>query len=199
MGEGDSPIPHTSHLQLAETERTADFLYEMGLSAENLGKILTRWPTILSYSVEDNLRPMAEYFRSLGVHVALLLHRSPQTFGPSIEGNLKPVTKFFLERGYSMGDVATMISRYGTLYTYSLSENLILKWEFFLTMGYPKSKLIKFPQYFGYRLEECIIRRYAIVEESGVRLLCNQALYLSDGEFDKALKRKIKKNQGSRC
>ncbi|XP_057465102.1 transcription termination factor MTERF5, chloroplastic-like isoform X2 [Actinidia eriantha] len=177
---------------------TADFLYEMGLSAESVGKILTRWPTIISYSVEDNLRPTAEYFRSLGVDVALLLHRSPQTFGLSIEGNLKPVTEFFFERGYSMGDVATMISRYGALYTFSLSDNLIPKWEFFLTMGYPKSELIKFPQYFGYSLEERIKPRYAIVEESGVRLLLNQVLSLSDSEFDKALKRKIKKNQGSR-
>ncbi|XAR59355.1 hypothetical protein NMG60_11015167 [Bertholletia excelsa] len=173
---------------------TVDFLYEMGLSPEDVGKILTRCPHIISYSVEDNLRPTAEYFRSLGVDIAILLPRSPQTFGLSIEANLKPVTEFFRERGYSIKDVATMISRYGALYTFSLVDNLIPKWEFFLTMDYPKSELIKFPQYFGYSLEDRIKPRYEIVKNSGVRLLLNQMLSLSEREFNKALERKLKKN-----
>lgn len=174
-------------------KRTVDFLYEMGLTAENVGKVLTRCPNIISYSVDDKLRPTVEYFHSLGVDVAPLLQRSPQTFGLSIEANLKPVTEFFLEKGYTIEDVRTMISRYGALYTFSLAENLNPKWEFFLTMEYPKSELVKFPQYFGYSLEDRIKPRYAIVQEKGVRLLLNQVLSLSGTEFDKALKRKVKK------
>lgn len=173
---------------------TVDFLYETGLSAESVGKIITRCPNIISYSVEDNLRPTAAYFRSLGVDVAVLLQRAPQAFGLSIETNLKPATAFFLERGYSMGEVSTMMSRYGALYTFNLAENLVPKWEFFLTMEYPKSELVKFPQYFGYSLNDRIKPRYAIVRENGVRLLLNQVLSLSDAEFKKALNRKISKN-----
>lgn len=52
---------------------------------------------------------------------------------------------------------------------------MIPKWEFFLTMDYPKSDLIKFPHYFGYSLEERIKSRYAIVKESGVRFLLSQS------------------------
>ncbi|KAF3435193.1 hypothetical protein FNV43_RR22280 [Rhamnella rubrinervis] len=176
-----------------KVKTTVDFLYEMGLSAESIGKILTRCPNIVSYSVEDKLRPTAEYFRSLGVDVAVLLHRAPQNFGLSIETNLKPVTEFFLERGYSMEDVGTMISRYGALYTFSLTENLMLKWEFFLNMDYPQSELVKFPQYFGYSLEQRIKPRYALMKECGVMLLLNQLLSLSGHDFDKALKKKLKK------
>ncbi|KAI4348289.1 hypothetical protein L6164_009025 [Bauhinia variegata] len=172
-----------------------DFLYELGLSEENVGKILTRCPNIISYSVEDNLRPTANYFRSLGVDVGNLLFRCPQNFGLSIESNIKPVTEFFLERGYTLEEVGTMISRYGTLYTFSLSENLIPKWEFFLTMDYPKSELVKFPQYFGYRLDERIKPRYKRMKASRVRLLLNQVLSLSSGDFEKALEKKIKKMQ----
>ncbi|XP_048317826.2 transcription termination factor MTERF5, chloroplastic [Ziziphus jujuba] len=172
---------------------TVDFLYEMGLSEQSIGKILTRCPNIVSYSVEDKLRPTAEYFRSLGVDVAILLHRTPQNFGLSIETNLKPVTEFFLDRGYSMEDVGTMISRYGALYTFSLAENLIPKWEFFLTMDYPQSELVKFPQYFGYSLEQRIKPRYALMKEFGVMLLLNQLLSLSSHNFDKALKKKLDK------
>ncbi|WCJ27494.1 Mitochondrial transcription termination factor family protein [Euphorbia peplus] len=181
-----------------KVEITVAFLYEMGLSAESIGKILTRCPNIISYSVEDKLRPTAEYFQSLGVDVAILLHRCPQTFGLSIEANLKPVTEFFIERGYSVAEVGTMITRYGALYTFSLAANLLPKWEFFLTMDYSNEELVKFPQYFGYSLEERIKPRYALVKESGVRLLLNQILSLSYENFDKTLRRKIKKMQSDK-
>lgn len=172
---------------------TVDFLHNMGLTVEDVGKVLTRWPTIISYSVENNLRPTAEYFQMLGVNVSALLPRSPQTFGLSIEGNLKPVTEFFLQRGYTLEDLRTMIQRCGTLYTFSLEKNLTPKWEFFLTMDYQRSELVKFPQYFAYSLVERIKPRYALVRQRGVKLLLNQVLSLSDKEFDKALKRKLKK------
>ncbi|XVE60052.1 hypothetical protein DITRI_Ditri05aG0095900 [Diplodiscus trichospermus] len=176
-----------------KVKTTVDFLYEMGLSSENVGKILTRSPTIISYSVEDKLRPTAKYFQSLGANVSLLLLRCPQTFGLSIEANLKPVTKFFLDKGYTLDEVGTMISRYGALYTFSLVDNLIPKWDFFLTMDYSKSELVKFPQYFGYSLEERIKPRFAVVKESGVKLLLNQVLSLSSRNFEKALEKKMKK------
>ncbi|KAJ8649734.1 hypothetical protein MRB53_002757 [Persea americana] len=172
---------------------SVDYFYELGLSAKSIGKVLTRCPHIISYSVDDKLRPTAEYFRSMGVDVAVLFHRSPQTFGLSIKENLKPVTEFFLEKGYNIDEVGTMVSRYGALYTFSLTENVIPKWEYFLTMDYPNSELVKFPQYFGYSLEERIKPRYARVVKSGVRLLLNQVLSVSDSEFEKILKRKVKK------
>ncbi|XP_062151588.1 transcription termination factor MTERF5, chloroplastic isoform X2 [Alnus glutinosa] len=186
-------LPHLLTYSQQKVKTTVEFLNEMGLSAESIGKILTRSPTIISYSVEDKLRPTAEYFRSLGVDIATLLYRSPQTFGLSIEANLKPMTEFFLERGYSIEEIGTMISRYGALYTFSLSGNLITKWEFFLTMDYPKSELVKFPQYFGYSLEERIKPRYAQMKECGVSLLLNQLLSLSYSDFKKALEKKMKK------
>lgn len=175
---------------------TVDFLYEMGLTAQDVGKILTRCPNIISYSVEENLRPTAEYFSLLGINVAVVLQRSPQTFGLSIEGNLKPITAFFLEKGYSLEDLRTMILRYGTLYTFSLVDNMIPKWNFFLTMDYPQSELVKFPQFFGYSLEERIKPRYALVRQYGVKLLLNQVLSLSNDELEKVLKRKLKRYGG---
>ncbi|XP_027358391.1 transcription termination factor MTERF5, chloroplastic-like isoform X2 [Abrus precatorius] len=172
---------------------SVDFLCELGLSEESIGKILTRCPNIVSYSVEDNLRPTAMYFRSLGVDVGILLFRCPQNFGLSIEANLKPVTEFFLDRGYTLEEIGTMISRYGALYTFSLTENLVPKWDFFMTTDYPNSELVKFPQYFGYNLEERIKPRFAHMKKSGVKLLLNQVLSLSSSNFDEALKKKMKK------
>ncbi|CAN1817584.1 Transcription termination factor MTERF5, chloroplastic [Linum perenne] len=174
-------------------ESVVQFLHEMGVSADNIGKLLTRFPNIMSYSVEDNLRPTAEYFSSLQVDVGLLLHKSPSTFGLSVEKNLKPITDFFLEKGYSKEEIRTMITRYPPLYTFSLEDNLISKWEFFMTMDYSKYELVKFPQYFGYSLEKRIKPRYGLVRQYGVKLLLNQVLSLSRAKFDKLLEKKLTK------
>ncbi|ERN11838.1 hypothetical protein AMTR_s00020p00057730 [Amborella trichopoda] len=163
------------------------YLESLGVDKEKWAKVIYRFPAGLTYSVEDKLKPTAAYFRSLGVDVALLLHRSPQTFGLSIEANLKPVTQFFLDRGFNIEEVETMISRYGALYTFSLADNLIPKWEFFQSIDYPRS------QYFGYSLEERIKPRFERVRELGVEVLLNQVLSTSDAEFEKVLEKKAKK------
>ncbi|KAJ0973064.1 hypothetical protein J5N97_021023 [Dioscorea zingiberensis] len=176
-----------------KVKATVDYLHELGVSEQNIGKILTRCPQIISYSVDDNLRPTAKYFRSLGVNISSLILRCPQTFGLSIEASLKPVTEFFLEKGYSIEDIGTMVSRYGALYTFSIPDNLLPKWNFFLTMDYPRSELVKFPHYFSYSLEARIKPRYRRVKECGVRLVLNQVLSVSDSEFEKTLERKMSK------
>ncbi|KAK1314984.1 hypothetical protein QJS10_CPA06g01375 [Acorus calamus] len=172
---------------------TVDFCSELGLSSKSIGKVLTRCPHIISYSVDDKLRPTAAYFCSLGIDVGSLLKRCPQTFGLSIEANLKPITEFFLERGFTLGEVATMVSRYGALYTFSLVENLLPKWEFFQTLDYPNSELVKFPQFFGYSLEERVKPRYKIVKDCGVKLGLNQFLSCSEKEFNKLLEKKLRR------
>ncbi|RZR85965.1 hypothetical protein BHM03_00013052 [Ensete ventricosum] len=179
-----------------KVKTTIDYLSELGVSEKNIGKILTRCPHIISYSVEDKLRPTADYFQSIGIDVASLMHKCPQTFGLSIEANLKPVTEFFLERGYSTAEVSTMVNRYGALYTFSLVDNLIPKWNYFLTMDYPKSELVKFPHYFGYSLEERIKPRYSRVRECGVKLVLNQVLSVSNSRFEMILEKKREKTFG---
>ncbi|KAJ0041435.1 hypothetical protein Pint_26836 [Pistacia integerrima] len=173
-----------------KVQAVINFLLELGLSGNSIGKVLTRYPRIVSYSVEDNLRPTAEYFKGLGVNVAIVVHRFPVSLWLSIEGNLKPVTKFFYERGFSVEDIGTMVSRLPNLYALSLTGSLIPKWEFFLTMGYSKSKLVKFPQYFSYSLEQRIKPRFALVKELGLTIGLDCMLVRSDCGFEKVLKMK---------
>jgi len=83
-----------------------------------------------------------------------------------------------------------MVNRFGIIHTLSLEENLLPKYEFFLTMEYPRSELVKFPQYFGYSLEQRIKPRYAQMTGSGVRLILNQMLSVSDARFEEILEKK---------
>ncbi|KAL6634694.1 hypothetical protein ACP70R_027365 [Stipagrostis hirtigluma subsp. patula] len=173
-----------------KVETTVSFLTELGVSKKNIGKILTRCPHLMSYSVNDNLRPTAEYFRSIGADPASLILKSPQAFGLNVDAKLKPITEFFLERGFSMEEIGIMVNRFGIIHTLSLEENLLPKYEFFLTMKYPRCELVKFPQYFGYSLEQRIKPRYARMTGCGVRLILNQMLSISDARFEETLKKK---------
>ncbi|XP_078432984.1 mitochondrial transcription termination factor family protein isoform X2 [Wolffia australiana] len=173
-----------------------DYLSEIGVPPAAIGKILTRCPHIISYSVDDKLRPTAKYLNSIGIDVASLVSRCPQTFGLSVEASLKPIAAFFLERGFSQEELAVMVAKYGALYTFSLRGNLGPKWEFFLSTGYPREELVKFPHYFGYSLEARIKPRYATMAQAGVRLVLNQLLSVSDAEFEKVLARKMKLADG---
>ncbi|KAM7277685.1 hypothetical protein ACFE04_004819 [Oxalis oulophora] len=181
-------------------QSTVNFFTEMGISEQNIGKILTRFPAIISSSVEDTLRPNVEYFRSLGsVDIASLLYRCPQVLCLSMESNLKPVTNFFLDKGYSIEEIGTLVSKFGPLYGLGLVQSLIPKWEFFLTMDYPKSELVKFPPYFGYSLEQRIKPRYAVMKESGTKLALSKLLSTTHTNFDKALKSKIAKMHSNKA
>jgi len=173
-----------------KVETTVSFLTELGVSKKNIGKILTRCPHIMSYSVDDNLRPTAEYFRSICADAASLIQKSPQAFGLNVEAKLKPITEFFLAREFSIEEIGIMVNRFGIIHTLSLEENLLPKYEFFLTMEYPRSELVKFPQYFGYSLEQRIKPRYAQMTASGVRLILNQMLSVSDARFEEILEKK---------
>jgi mTERF domain-containing protein, mitochondrial len=169
-----------------------DFLLKLGVPESNIGKILTQNPRILSYSVEEKLGPMSEYFASLGIDAASLIQRCPQNFGLSIEANLIPVTVFLNERGYSMEDIGVMVNRYRALYTLSLKDNFMPKWEYFLTMGYPRSELVKFPHYFGYSLEKRIKPRFNRVRQCGLNLCLNRMLSTTNSKFESLLEYKMK-------
>ncbi|KAB2008127.1 hypothetical protein ES319_D10G077700v1 [Gossypium barbadense] len=199
------------------------YLMELGMDLEKIKLITRRFPAFAYYSLEGKIKPVVEFLLELGVpksdipiilgflHFSLTagkslrllwissmkwaFHQKMLTFGLSIEANLKPVTQFFIERGYTLEEIGTMISRYGALYTFSLADNLIPKWDFFLTMDYSKSELVKFPQYFGYSLEERIKPRIALVKKAGVRLLLNQILSLSSRNFENALEKKMQQQQ----
>uniref|UniRef100_A0A0D9VHY6 Transcription termination factor MTERF5, chloroplastic n=1 Tax=Leersia perrieri TaxID=77586 RepID=A0A0D9VHY6_9ORYZ len=174
-----------------KVETTVSFLTELGVPKENVGKILTRCPHIMSYSVSDNLRPTAEYFQSIGADAASLIQKSPQAFGLNIEAKLKPITEFFLERDFSIEEIGIMVNRFGIIHTLSMEDNLLPKYEYFLTMGYPRNELVKFPQYFGYSLEQRIKPRYARMIDCGVRLILNQLLSVTDSRFEDILQKRM--------
>ena len=71
-----------------------DFLIELGIPRARAARLVERFPHILKYSVEGNLRPAADFLqRELGLsqeQLARLVEREPGCLQLSVERNLLP-------------------------------------------------------------------------------------------------------------
>ena len=73
LGKALITCPQLLGVGLASLRSGLDFLYSLGLSRESAAKVVERFPHILKYSVETNLRPSADFIRrELGLSPAEL-------------------------------------------------------------------------------------------------------------------------------
>jgi len=92
------------------------FRSELGI--DNVGKLLSQEPRLLTFSIADNIGPKVEFLRAQGFSdVGALLARRPQLFCLSLEDALAPRLAYLTgEMGLSVEDVA----RFPTALGYSL-------------------------------------------------------------------------------
>ncbi|XP_031259825.1 transcription termination factor MTERF5, chloroplastic-like isoform X1 [Pistacia vera] len=106
-----------------KVQAIVDFLYELGLSAESIGKILTRHPVYIGYSVEDKLKPMAKFFLERGFsieEVGIMVSRSPTLYNISFTKSLIPKWEFLMTMGYSKFELV----KFPQYFSYSLEERI---------------------------------------------------------------------------
>ncbi|KAL2649907.1 hypothetical protein R1flu_018035 [Riccia fluitans] len=167
-----------------------DFLSEIGIPQCTVGRVLSRFPHLVGYSLDAKLRPMAAYFKMIGIpDFSLVVIRSPQTLGLSLEKNIKCTVDFFLGLGYSIEEVAVLVNRFPQILGLNVDNNLLPKWKYFTKMRRKHSELIDFPQYFGYSLEKRIQPRHAILENRGYTWTLNRMLSTTEKGFQTHLKR----------
>jgi mTERF domain-containing protein len=112
------------------------YLTELGMSPKDSGRILTRFPHIVGYSVEEKPKPITNYLISIGIVVSkMLVLRSPQVLGLSLELNIKPTLQFFTDNGFDRDELSTIILRFPQILGLNIEGNLRPKWEYLLQMG----------------------------------------------------------------
>ncbi|KAH7433500.1 hypothetical protein KP509_07G072200 [Ceratopteris richardii] len=172
----------------AKLEAAVAFLHTIGFSSTDVGFIISRFPHVVSFSVEQKLIPTLEFLKSIGVdNLAVFLRRSPQVFGYSVEGNMKPTLRFLVELGYSQPEVITIINKFPQILGLAINSTIKPKWDYYAETGWPKSRLVAFPQYFGYSLETRIKPRFTEVMKRGLDWSPNRILSSSDKDFERLL------------
>eukprot|EP00850_Spirogloea_muscicola_P011688 SM000073S21464 [mRNA] locus=s73:486868:489041:- [translate_table: standard] len=116
-------------------EPTFRFLEEeCKVQRDKIQRIL-RWPALLTYSVDDNLRKKLEYFLSIGFEreeFGSLVWQNPIALGVSLEANLKPKMTFLRD---VMGRDAKEVMTCPLFLTYSLDRVIEPRWRRSLALG----------------------------------------------------------------
>eukprot|EP00850_Spirogloea_muscicola_P009058 SM000050S16983 [mRNA] locus=s50:227324:229062:+ [translate_table: standard] len=116
-------------------EPTFRFLEEeCKVQRDKIQRIL-RWPALLTYSVDDNLRKKLEYFLSIGFQreeFGSLVWQNPIALGVSLEANLKPKMTFLRD---VMGRDAKEVMTCPLFLTYSLDRVIEPRWRRSVALG----------------------------------------------------------------
>ena len=153
----EAELTRNRGLQCAKLHMSFEML---GLSQEQISKVVARLPQILGYSIEANLKPTVEWLRDLGlsqVQIAKVVARFPQVLGCSIEANLKPTVEWLRELGLSQVQIAKVVARCPQVLGCSIEANLKPTVEWLKELGLSKAQVSKvvalLPQTLGYSIE----------------------------------------------
>ena len=105
----------------------AIFDWDLGLTKSRVVKAVAAFPQILSYSIEQNLKPTVQSLLDLELtksQVAKAVADSPQLLGLSIEQNLKPTVQWLLDCGLTMSQVAKAVASSPQLFGLSIEQKL---------------------------------------------------------------------------
>ena len=103
------------------------WLSELGLSKDQVAKVIAVFPRLLGYSIEQNLKPTVQWLLDSGLsksQVAKAAGVCPQLLGLSIEQNLKPTVQWLLDLGLSKSQVAKVVAAFAPILGLSIAKNL---------------------------------------------------------------------------
>ena len=136
------------------------WLRHIGLSHDQVAKVVAGFPAILGLSVEQNLKPTVDWLLGLGLsktQVAKAVAIKPQILGYSIEHNLKPTVGWLLDLGLSNTEVAKAVAAHPSILGYSIHRNLKPTVQWMLDLGLSKTQVAKAvatsPSTLGYSIE----------------------------------------------
>ena len=119
---------------------------EMQLTPVQVAKVIARFPAVLGYSIEANLKPTVEWIQRLGLsqsQVAKVITTSPAVLGLSIEANLKPTVEWIKGLGLSQSQVAKVIANFPSVLGLSIEANLKPTVEWVKGLGLSQSQVAK--------------------------------------------------------
>ncbi|HND84593.1 MAG TPA: hypothetical protein PLU50_02245 [Pseudobdellovibrionaceae bacterium] len=147
--------------------RNIQWLRDLGV--ENIGKVLVTYPSILSLSVDDNMKAKAEWLRDIGIkNIGKLITSYPSIFGLSLRANLIP--KIVWLRAQGVMDIEKVISVYPAILGISIHENLNPKIKWLKDQGVVDvAKVITFhPVMLGLSIRDNLDPKVAWLRSQGV-------------------------------
>ena len=155
-----SSLSHGQHIE-TKLKPKLKWLRHLGLSHDQVSKVVATSPAILGLSIEQNLNPKVQWLLDLGLsktQAAKAVATSPAILGLSIEQNLKPKAQWLLDLGLNKSQVAKAVATFPTILGLSLQQNLKPTVQWPLDLGLSKAHVAKAvstnPAILGYSIEQ---------------------------------------------
>ncbi|CAA0822541.1 Mitochondrial transcription termination factor family protein [Striga hermonthica] len=142
---------------LPQIRSTVDFLLSLGVTAQDLRRVLPMCPELLTSPTSSVVVPAATFLlREAGVLAADLrhvIHRRPRLLTCSVDRRLRP-TLYFLQGTIGIEQV----SKWAPLLSCSVEDKFVPRIEYMQRLGFPYRDTIamfrKFPSLFCYSIKE---------------------------------------------
>lgn len=126
-----------------------NYFKELGLNDKEIKKIITDFPPICSYIIEDvNIKK--EILEKIGhseTEIIKMAKKSPQLFINCSTKTIIEVFNFLEEKGYTKEEIKKIAKRFPVIYCYS-SETLKRRMEELEEVGYTKQEIFKMTKLF---------------------------------------------------
>ena len=151
------------------------WLEDVGLSREQVAKVVGCFPAVLGYSIENNLKPTVAWLEDVGLsrqQVAKVVAGYPSVLGYSIENNLKPTVAWLEDVGLSRKQVAKVVAGFPQVLGCSIENNLKPTVAWLEDVGLSRKQVAKvaarFPAVLGYSIENNLKPTVAWLEDVGL-------------------------------
>ncbi|GBG75237.1 hypothetical protein CBR_g19873 [Chara braunii] len=169
------------------------FLNSIGIrpGPQGLGRLLRRFPSALTCSLEEKMRPLARFLlEAVGLRedeLGVVLSARPELFRANLNGSLLRTVRFLRKQGFKKMQVAQMVRWFPALLLYQ-PVMLKSKLEYLRNeMEGSQADLVAFPRFFSYSLEERIVPRHLELRRIGLfpprslkwMLACSDDMFMS--------------------
>ena len=151
------------------------WLEDVGLSREQVAKVVAGHPAVLGYSIENNLKPTVAWLEDVGLsreQVAKVVAGHPAVLGCSIENNLKPTVAWLEDVGLSRRQVTKVVAGRPAVLSYSIENNLKPTVAWLEDVGLSREQVAKvvgcFPAVLGCSIENNLKPTMAWLEDVGL-------------------------------
>jgi mTERF domain-containing protein len=141
-----------------------EFLQSLGLAVKDIGRLLTHFPNMLGYSIENRLHPSVKFLQALGIQketLQKLVTLFPHVLCHKADKVFRPVVEHLHNIGFSSQQVATIAAGYPPVLIISIHHSLQPKLDFLVkVMSRPIDDAVDYPAFFGSSLHRTIKPRY---------------------------------------
>ena len=166
------------------------WLEDVGLSHEQVAKVVAGFPQLFGLSIEANLKPTVAWVHDVGLspwQVAKVMFRFPKVFSYGIDVKLKPAVMWLEEVGLTQLEVAGVIAAFPQVLSLSIEKNLSPKHLFLLehlSGEEVRDMMVRLPALLGFSFSRLRHRLYVLQEHDAVSRL-PAAMTLTNAHFAK--------------